>query len=214
MSPDETAEQPKILYTSDDHFWHVNGVPHCPARGERWGSVEEMNEAAVENWNRVVRPQDTVWHLGDVVMGKVEESVQIARRLNGRKLLVPGNHDRMFSANKKGREAAAALYESVGFEIADEQVRTTIHDEVTGKDVPVLSVPLPVLGGSHRARAVPSAPSQVSGGIAALHGHIHQNGTVDRARKSINVGVDVPAWNFTPVAEQQVADVIAGREAA
>lgn len=213
MTTDPTIDRPKVLVTSDDHFWHRNILTHCPARGERWGSVEEMNEALVENWNRVVRPQDTVWHLGDVAMGKIEDSVQIIRRLNGRKLLVPGNHDRMFSANKKGREAARALYESVGFEIMDEQVRTTIHDEVTGKDVPVLMCHFPYAGDHTAHERYPEHRPKFQG-MWLLHGHIHQNGTVDRARKSINVGVDVPAWGFAPVSERQIADVIAGRAAA
>jgi calcineurin-like phosphoesterase family protein len=200
------------LVTADTHWHHVNIRRHCPARGERWGSVEEMNEALVANWNRVVAPSDTVFHLGDVVMGKVAESLRIIERLNGHKVLVPGNHDRVHSHNRKGVEAARVLYTDAGFEIADEQVQHTIHDEVTGTDTRVLLCHFPYAGDHTEHERYPQH-RPVYRGQWLLHGHIHQNGFVDRARKSINVGVDVPAWDFTPVSEQQIADVIAGRVA-
>ena len=54
-------------------------------------STEEMNETMVERWNAVVTPQDTVYHLGDVVINK--RYLDVVRRLNGKKRLIRGNHD-------------------------------------------------------------------------------------------------------------------------
>jgi calcineurin-like phosphoesterase family protein len=54
-------------------------------------SVEEMDETLVENWNKVVRPQDKVYHLGDVAIKK--PYVATVKRCNGHKRLVRGNHD-------------------------------------------------------------------------------------------------------------------------
>jgi calcineurin-like phosphoesterase family protein len=80
---------------SDTHFGHTNswekfklpnGDPLRP-----FTSTEEMDEAMVERWNAVVRPQDTVYHLGDVVINK--KSLHLVSRLNGRKILIRGNHD-------------------------------------------------------------------------------------------------------------------------
>jgi calcineurin-like phosphoesterase family protein len=45
----------------------------------------------VECWNKVVRPCDKVYHLGDVVIKR--HSLAILSRLNGKKRLVRGNHD-------------------------------------------------------------------------------------------------------------------------
>lgn len=56
-----------------------------------WDSVEEMDEAMVENWNDRVRPNDKVYHLGDVVINR--KSLSILSRLNGDKVLIRGNHD-------------------------------------------------------------------------------------------------------------------------
>ncbi len=80
-----------IFFTSDLHFFHQNIIQFC---NRPYGSVEHMNESLIENWNKVVTPIDTVWVLGDVSFGKVKATEEILRRLNGRKHLITGNHDR------------------------------------------------------------------------------------------------------------------------
>lgn len=48
----------------------------------------------VENWNKVVKPQDKVYHLGDVYMGATRGYIEnILQHLNGHKRLILGNHD-------------------------------------------------------------------------------------------------------------------------
>jgi calcineurin-like phosphoesterase family protein len=50
-----------------------------------------MDETMIERWNAKVKPGDTVYHLGDVVIN--QKSLHLVSRLNGRKILVRGNHD-------------------------------------------------------------------------------------------------------------------------
>jgi calcineurin-like phosphoesterase family protein len=79
---------------SDTHFGHANIVAFLDADGNKirpFSSVEEMDEVLVSRWNAVVRPGDRVYHLGDVVMNR--RCLPILDRLNGRKVLVKGNHD-------------------------------------------------------------------------------------------------------------------------
>ena len=80
---------------SDTHFSHANswekfkkkdGSPLRP-----FTSNEEMDETMVERWNAVVKPQDHVYHLGDVAISK--RGLEFVRRLNGHKRLIRGNHD-------------------------------------------------------------------------------------------------------------------------
>jgi calcineurin-like phosphoesterase family protein len=52
-----------------------------------------MNEAMIQEWNNLVCPEDTVYMLGDVAFLSAEKTTAIIRRLNGRKILVEGNHD-------------------------------------------------------------------------------------------------------------------------
>lgn len=46
----------------------------------------------VDNWNKVVKPQDKVYHLGDFCFNE-RVLTKFAPRLKGRKFLVMGNHD-------------------------------------------------------------------------------------------------------------------------
>jgi calcineurin-like phosphoesterase family protein len=93
---------------SDTHFGHTNSWEKFKrANGDPlrpFTSTEEMDETMVERWNAVVRPQDTVYHLGDVVINK--KSLHHVKRLNGKKNLVRGNHDIFKDAD----------YREVGFE--------------------------------------------------------------------------------------------------
>jgi calcineurin-like phosphoesterase family protein len=50
-----------------------------------------MDETMIERWNAKVKPSDTVYHLGDVVINK--KYLHLVSRLNGRKILIRGNHD-------------------------------------------------------------------------------------------------------------------------
>lgn len=86
---------PTTFICSDTHFSHRGIVKFLRADGvtkERpWDNIEDMDEALIENWNKVVKPTDTVIHLGDVVINR--SALPILGKLNGIKKLVKGNHD-------------------------------------------------------------------------------------------------------------------------
>ncbi len=52
-----------------------------------------MNETIISNWNRMVGPEDIVFHLGDFCLGGSAEWINILNRLNGKIYLISGNHD-------------------------------------------------------------------------------------------------------------------------
>lgn len=79
-------------YISDLHFFHDNMNTKMDKRG--FESVEVMNEYMISQWNKKVRKNDEVVILGDLSIEKGEKTNEILRRLNGRKYLVVGNHDR------------------------------------------------------------------------------------------------------------------------
>ena len=86
----------EIFIISDTHFGHagmLNFLNYDGTRMRPFSSVEEMDELMIENWNKLVKPMDKVYHLGDVFY-KSGNSDEIAKRLNGEKVLVRGNHDR------------------------------------------------------------------------------------------------------------------------
>lgn len=84
----------KTFLISDTHFGHHGVTQFLREDGSKlrpWDNVEEMDEALVENWNKVVGVKDKVYHLGDVVINR--KALPIMSRLNGEKVLLRGNHD-------------------------------------------------------------------------------------------------------------------------
>ena len=86
---------PRVFLVSDTHFGHKGVCHFLREDGETklrpWDTPEEMDEAMVEYWNETVRPNDRVYHLGDVVINR--KALSILHRLNGDKVLIKGNHD-------------------------------------------------------------------------------------------------------------------------
>lgn len=83
-----------IFLISDTHFGHKNiCLFNAPDGGplRPWNEPDEMDEAMIERWNKVVRPKDVVYHLGDVVINR--RCLSTVSKLNGDKRLVLGNHD-------------------------------------------------------------------------------------------------------------------------
>jgi len=79
---------------SDTHFGHQGACEFTVEGGAKmrpWDNIEEMDEAMVENWNKTVGPKDKIYHLGDVVINR--RHLKTLARLNGRKILIRGNHD-------------------------------------------------------------------------------------------------------------------------
>lgn len=79
-----------LFFTSDTHFNHTNILRFC---NRPWGSIEEHDQALIENWNSVIGPDDTVFHLGDFVFGGFPKWKEIVEQLNGHIYLIRGNHD-------------------------------------------------------------------------------------------------------------------------
>lgn len=107
----------RVYVTSDLHFNHNQPFIYM-ARG--FSSVEEMNFSLVENWNSLVTEEDTVFILGDLVVGgddSFEESLGLIRALKGKKILVRGNHDtekRIAAFRQEGIEVVEGKFLKVG----------------------------------------------------------------------------------------------------
>ena len=87
-----------IFYTADTHFYHGRIMEFCP--NTRIGKdYVEMTNKLIANWNSQVGPEDLVYHLGDFSFGKHEQTKSVLNRLNGRIILIKGNHDRQLLVN-------------------------------------------------------------------------------------------------------------------
>lgn len=89
-------------FISDTHFLHANILKFTDDEGKRirpFDSLEEMHETIIENWNKVVKDNDYVYHLGDVTFQYDGKFNNIMSRLKGRKRLIVGNHDKIWNVN-------------------------------------------------------------------------------------------------------------------
>lgn len=85
-----------IFFCADHHFGHKNILNFKNWDGSSlrpdFKDCEHMDEVMVERHNDVVRPEDRVYFLGDVSMGK--RGLEYLSRMRGRKVLIKGNHDK------------------------------------------------------------------------------------------------------------------------
>ena len=106
----EINEEHNIWVTSDCHFGHLNILKYCPET-RPFATIEEHDQAIVDNWNSVVKDGDDVIVVGDFFMGPVENIDRILPHLKGEILLIPGNHD----SNKR-----IAKFEEYGVNVLDD----------------------------------------------------------------------------------------------
>lgn len=87
-----------------------------------------MDEVMIENWNKTVKPNDKVYHLGDVVINRV--GFKVLSRLNGKKVLIKGNHD-IFPL----KDYLPHFYDIRAYHILDNMILShiPIHSESRGK---------------------------------------------------------------------------------
>ena len=195
------------FFTSDTHFGHRNIIKYS---NRPFDSVEQMNEALIDNWNDTVLPTDTVYHLGDVALGPWSEWDSILTRLNGYKVLVVGNHDRVFRGEKdKMRERFEPLYAG-WFDVVTDEVKNFR----LGPHMVNLSH-FPYDGDSQGEERYREFRLEDRGSIL-VHGHTHAEherlGRDARVSYSnagtlqIHVGQD--AWGYRPVGEDEILSLI------
>ena len=80
----------RIWLASDTHFEHDKEFV-WQARG--FENVTKMNQAIIKNWNAVVDMEDTVYLLGDVMLGDRERGLYYLKQLKGNIYIAFGNHD-------------------------------------------------------------------------------------------------------------------------
>lgn len=174
MSPDKT------YFTSDTHFGHRAmmrfGLRDFP-------DVDAMDAHLIEQWNAVVPPDGHVFHLGDVSFRGTADTLAILPRLNGRKYLVEGNHDKGLSRACKDFFEWSKPYH--------DQTMNTLHGKIH------------VVMCHYAFRSW----DRMHYGSWNLHGHSH--GNLKPVGKQADVGVD--CWNLRPVSFLELFKVLEAR---
>ncbi|WEG18596.1 metallophosphoesterase [Alkalihalophilus pseudofirmus] len=171
-----------VWVVSDTHFNHSRIIDFS---SRPFVNTEEMDEALIENWNKVVKPNDLIFHLGDVFFCNAQRMKEISDRLNGRKILILGNHD-------IGR-ISKSKFRKLGFE-------------------PYMYYVFEELFLSHYPQQVNPLSSLVNNTdiIVNVHGHTHEQ--TSHLNKDIHYCVSVENINYTPIHVDQVfSDVARGK---
>ncbi len=181
----------KIFFTSDLHANHFNIISSCnrPFKDEK-----EMNEALIEKWNSVVDDKSTVFCLGDFAWGGYHKWKEFREKLNGKIVLIVGNHD------LKNLTTAAKN------ELFD-YVTQQMYIRIEGRPVYLNHYPFLCYAGVYR---------EPQDQVWALHGHIHLGpnslGGRDIPRMKYlmptqyDVGVDMN--NYTPISWNEIKEKI------
>lgn len=182
-----------VFFTSDLHFGHRNILEFCK---RPFNSVEEMDEALIENWNSVVKPNDYVFNLGDFAFAPNWRWIELLGRLNGRHILILGNHD---ISRWPGDKVMELFY----------RVEQQMILKIDGRCVILNHYPFLCYGGTYRS------PEYA---VLQLHGHVHtspynaERRGKDDERMNLkfpfqyDVGVDNN--EFTPISWKQVKEKI------
>lgn len=186
-------------FYSDPHFNHSNIIKYC---SRPFKDTSEMTIELVKRYNSKVSHDDLVVWLGDCAMGS-EKSIQktlseIIPFMNGKKILVRGNHD-----------GPPHLYLELGFALVVDELNITLdsrpcklnHFPYAQSDETFQSTPPP---SQDRFRA--KRPTLQHKKQTLLHGHTHSRTKVDLKNKAINVGVD--AWDYHPAMIDEVVELI------
>lgn len=177
---------------SDPHFGHGNVIKYC---NRPFADVAEMNAELIRRYNETVGEHDVVLWLGDCFLGPIEFAQETLAQLNGRKLLVRGNHD-----------GGLARMARIGFDIVTDSLTMHIAGRIVRvahrppKGVPSLE---PEVAHEDGANDVP-VPRRDQG-VVYMHGHVHMPYRVQNNR--VHVGVD--AWDYRPASYAEVEALIA-----
>ena len=95
----------QVWFTADPHFGHPNmclGGPRPFDKARPFRTVQEMDDALVANWNKLVKAEDEVYVVGDFCLSNLPKAAGSFARLNGWIHVIPGSHDqRWFDAARK-----------------------------------------------------------------------------------------------------------------
>jgi calcineurin-like phosphoesterase family protein len=178
-----------IWLTSDTHFGHKNVIGFCD---RPFADLDEMHETLIKNFNKVVKPTDTIIFVGDITFLNTSKTKSIIDRINGTKIAVCGNHC---------PKPNSLL--NMGFALAVYKMEL----EVRGQKVLISHYPfrptlfrraqiwvLSKLGRKTDLRYMDRRHKD-DGKTYLIHGHTHSKRKFEG--RALHVGVD--AWNYQPV---------------
>ena len=175
-----------IFLISDLHLGHKRILEFCPTTRGGCKTIEEHDEKLIQNWNEEVKPEDTVYILGDISWHNAEKTHKMLSRLMGHKQLILGNHDKGINKHSHGD-----IFETI---------QSYNEVKIEGHDVIMCHYPMRTWNKSHH-------------GSFMLYGHEHGALESTPWGRSMDVGVDTrPNSDLTLWSWEEVCDTLLKRE--
>lgn len=193
-----------LHFVSDSHFGHENILRYT---NRPFATVPDMNEALIANHNHRVSSEDTCYFVGDVAMGQRNKTLaEVLPRLNGKKILICGNHDYCHMSNKKQAEWLPTYAKYF-----DEIHQKLELDLKIGKFEKVRMYHFPYKGAAYEDHEVDdiryAALRLDDDGMLLLHGHTHQK-EAKTGPNSLHVGIDCIEWGWGPASLEQLDEYV------
>lgn len=164
-------------FTSDTHFGHANIIKYC---NRPFANADVMDDVLIRNWNNVVKPDDTVYHLGDFAVGGGPASKYLSR-LNGKIHFCWGNHDTRLKD----------VIDATPHTVQPLSIAHMRDIAIDGQRFVLCHYAMRVWNKSHK-------------GAWHLYGHSH--GTLPDDPNSLSLDIGVDCWNYAPVSIAQIRD--------
>jgi len=173
----------KAWFTAHTHFGHRNIIKYTATRS--FENEDEMDAQLIKNWNELVKPGDTVFHLGDFALKNSKSIKHYRDQLNGKIILVRGNHD----PKQLGQLAPYfdGVYDFLEIDVKDSQA------DQGWQHIVLCHYALRVWNRSHY-------------GSWSLYGHSH--GTLPDDPNSLSFDVGMDCHDLKPISFQRVKEIM------
>lgn len=174
------------FFTADTHFGHARIIPYSK---RPFRNVAEMDEGILDGINSLVKPSDTLYHLGDFALPR-KNIAQYREKIRCRNvILILGNHD---PQTKSGQPHNKYNIFSNVFTML--RIRPVIHK--SRHSIILCHYALRTWNGSNR-------------GSWNFFGHSHGK-LADNGSMSLDVGVD--QHNYYPLSLPTIVDILDTRK--
>ena len=181
-----------IWFSADYHLGHPNIIKYC---GRPFVSIKEHDDTIIANHNSKVKPNDTLYFLGDYCFGNRDKAAKYIERLNGNLRFIWGNHDHALQSLQR-HQSLPNCYPYLG--------HTTLKRVQFLGDYKKIRVEGQKIMLFHYAGRVWDCSHH---GAWQLYGHSHGTLPDDPHALSMDVGVD--CHNYTPISFEEVKQFMA-----
>lgn len=155
-------------FSSDFHFCHDNVIKYD---NRPFSTIEQMNNAIIDNYNSLVDDNDDFYFLGDFCFN-IKRTEEFLLRLKGDKYFISGNHD---------DNRTIKLFEKHGTYLGN-----LAEININKQAIVLCHYALRTYRGSHK-------------GAWHLYGHSHHSLFEDPDSLSFDVGINGKNYNYSPL---------------